>query len=46
MKASKECIEAIKRFEGLHLEVYMCPAGVLTIGYGHTSSIPANNISE
>ena len=31
MKASSECIEAIKRFEGLHLQVYRCPAGVLTI---------------
>ena len=46
MKASKECIEAIKRFEGLHLEVYRCPAGVLTIGYGHTSNIPSKSISE
>lgn len=46
MKASNECIEAIKRFEGLHLQVYRCPAGVLTIGYGHTSNIPSQSISE
>ena len=46
MKASKECIEAIKRFEGLHLQVYRCPSGVLTIGYGHTSYIPSQSISE
>ena len=39
MKASSECIEAIKRFEGLHLQVYRCPAGVLTIGYGHTAGV-------
>jgi lysozyme len=26
----------IARFEGLELEAYICPAGVLTIGYGHT----------
>lgn len=26
----------IKRFEGLKLEAYLCPAGVPTIGYGHT----------
>lgn len=46
MKASRECIEAIKRFEGLHLKVYRCPVGMLTIGYGHTSNIPAESISE
>lgn len=26
----------ISRFEGLELEAYICPAGILTIGYGHT----------
>ena len=26
----------VKRFEGLRLEAYRCPAGVLTIGYGST----------
>jgi lysozyme len=29
-------IELIKSFEGLELTAYKCPAGVLTIGYGHT----------
>lgn len=29
-------IDLIKRFEGLKLESYLCPAGVPTIGYGHT----------
>lgn len=38
MEASKECIEAIKSFEGLRLKAYQCPSGVTTIGYGHTSS--------
>ena len=28
----------IKEFEGLRLEAYRCPAGVLTIGWGHTGS--------
>lgn len=36
MKTSKKGIELIKKFEGLRLEAYRCPAGVLTIGYGHT----------
>ena len=31
-------MEAIKDFEGLRLETYEDPAGVLTIGYGHTGS--------
>jgi lysozyme len=29
--------ELIKRFEGKRLKAYRCSAGVLTIGYGHTS---------
>jgi GH24 family phage-related lysozyme (muramidase) len=29
-------VDLIKRFEGLRLEAYLCPAGVWTIGYGHT----------
>jgi lysozyme len=28
----------IRRFEGLKLSAYYCPAGVATIGYGHTGS--------
>lgn len=42
MRASKECIEAIKQFEGLRLNTYKCPAGVLTIGYGHTKGVRQN----
>jgi lysozyme len=29
-------LELIKHFEGLYLSAYRCPAGVWTIGYGHT----------
>ena len=29
-------IRLLKEFEGLRLEAYKCPAGVWTIGYGHT----------
>lgn len=36
MKTSKEGIELIKRFEKFVPLTYRCPAGVLTIGYGHT----------
>lgn len=34
---NKAGLELIKRWEGLRLEAYLCPANVLTIGYGHTS---------
>ena len=29
----------IKEFEGLRLRAYLCPAGVWTIGYGHTDGV-------
>lgn len=28
-------IELVKHFEGLSLEPYRCPAGYITVGYGH-----------
>lgn len=31
--------EAVKHYEGLYLKPYLCPAGVWTIGYGHTKGI-------
>lgn len=31
-------IDLVKSFEGLKLEAYRCPAGVWTIGYGHTGA--------
>ena len=39
MKASNSLIEAIKRFEGFRGTAYRCPAGVWTIGYGHTAGV-------
>ena len=39
MKASEECINAIKGFEILELKASKCPAGVLTIGYGHPRGV-------
>lgn len=39
MQISKNGIELIKHFEGLRLEAYKCPAGVWTIGYGHTNNV-------
>jgi lysozyme len=39
MKISQEGIALIKKFEGCELEAYKCPAGVWTIGYGHTKDV-------
>lgn len=44
MKASEECINAIKGFETLQLKAYKCPAGVLTIGYGHTRGVKEGQV--
>lgn len=48
MKASNEIKELIKSWEGCRLTAYRCPAGVLTIGYGHTGAdvIPNLRISQ
>lgn len=37
MQVTTPGLELIKRFEGFRGTAYRCPAGVLTIGYGHTS---------
>lgn len=39
MKITQEGIELIKSFEGCRLIAYKCPAGVWTIGYGHTDGV-------
>lgn len=39
MRASDILIEAIKGFEVFRAEAYKCPAGVWTIGYGHTAGV-------
>lgn len=39
MKTSKNGIDLIKSFEGCELKAYKCPAGIWTIGYGHTSGV-------
>ena len=38
MKTSELAKAEIKEMEGLRLEAYRCPSGVLTIGYGHTGT--------
>lgn len=39
MKSSDILIEKIKEFEGVKLTAYKCPAGIPTIGVGHTKGV-------
>ena len=39
MKASEKAYSLMRQFEGLRLTAYRCPAGVWTVGYGHTSGV-------
>lgn len=39
MRTSQTGINLIKSFESLRLEAYRCPAGIWTIGYGHTAGV-------
>ncbi len=41
MKTSQKGIDLITRFEGFRNRAYKCPAGVWTIGYGHTKGVKA-----
>lgn len=38
MKVSHSTLKKIMEWEGFRSKPYLCPAGVLTIGYGHTSA--------
>ena len=39
MKTGQAGIDLIKKFESCRLTAYRCPAGVPTIGYGHTAGV-------
>lgn len=44
MKTSQNGINLIKQFEGCRLKAYRCPAGVWTIGYGHTAGVKEGQV--
>lgn len=44
MNINKDGLELIKSFEGCKLVAYLCPAGVWTIGYGHTSGVSKGQV--
>ena len=48
MQLSTAIKKKIKEWEGCRLTAYRCPAGVLTIGYGHTGRdvVPGKRITQ
>ena len=46
MKTSEEGVALIRHFEGCRLEAYLCPAGVWTIGYGHTLDVREGDVID
>lgn len=45
MRISEAGVDLIKSFEGCKLKSYKCPAGIWTIGYGHTGSGVTSGLS-
>ena len=41
VQVSQAGIDLIKRWEGCRTKAYRCPAGVWTVGYGHTGTAKA-----
>jgi lysozyme len=47
LRTSLRGVALIKRFEGFRAKAYICPAGVLTIGYGTTKNVrPGQVVTE
>ena len=44
MKINDAGLKLVKEFEGCRLTAYKCPAGVWTIGYGHTGKVDGKAI--
>jgi lysozyme len=44
MRTNDKGVALIKRWEGLRLEAYRCPAKILTIGYGHTGDVKEGSV--
>ncbi|MBE9491050.1 MAG: lysozyme [Bacteroidetes bacterium] len=44
MDISKQGTDLIKEFEGFRDKAYKCPAGVWTIGYGHTLGVQEGDV--
>lgn len=44
MRISQNCENKLKEYESLQLNAYICPGGVLTIGWGHTVLVDGKKI--
>lgn len=44
MTVSDRGVELVAKYEGCRLEAYKCPAGVWTIGYGHTAGVTQGQV--
>ncbi len=45
MKINGLTLDMVRRFEGCRLTAYLCPAGVPTIGYGHTATVTREDVA-
>lgn len=46
MRTGEAGINLIKSFESLRTEAYRCPAGIWTIGYGHTAGVRRGDVID
>lgn len=47
MNTSERGLSIIKKFEGFRADAYRCPAGIWTIGYGHTKGVkPGDKVTR
>ena len=47
MRINREGLDLIRKFEGFRGTAYVCPAGIWTIGYGHTKKVkPGQRVTE
>lgn len=44
MQINARGLDIIKSFEGLRLKAYLCPAGIWTIGWGHTGDVKRGDV--
>ena len=46
VQISEEGVALIRHFEGCSLDAYLCPAGVWTVGYGHTGDVSEGDVID
>ena len=47
MRTSSDCHTLVAKYEGFSAKAYKCPAGIWTIGYGHTGDVkPGDTVTE